>query len=139
MANTVRDIMTKDPATIEAGEPVSEAARRMREVDAGDVIVLDNGRVIGIVTDRDIAIRLVADEKDYSTPVREICSSDDLATVAPDTSLDQAVQLMRTKGVRRLPVIEQDRAVGVLSIGDLAIERDQESALADVSAAPPNE
>ncbi|MDP9418539.1 MAG: CBS domain-containing protein [Actinomycetota bacterium] len=137
MANTVAEVMTRNPVTIEAGEPVAEAARRMRQADAGNVIVLDNGQVVGILTDRDITIRVVADEKDYSTPAREVCSTDDLQVVAPDTSIDQAVQIMRSKAIRRLPVVEGDRAVGVVSIGDLAIERDEDSALAEISAAEP--
>ncbi|MEO6500983.1 MAG: CBS domain-containing protein [Jatrophihabitantaceae bacterium] len=138
MAATVSDVMTANPETIEASEPVMEAARRMRDADIGDVIVLDDGRVVGILTDRDIAVRIVAEGKDASTPVREACSATDLQTVGPDTSLVQAVQLMRDNAVRRLPVVENDRAVGVLSLGDLAMELDQDSALADISAAAPD-
>jgi CBS domain-containing protein len=137
MAATVSDVMTANPETIEASEPVMEAARRMRDADIGDVIVLDDGRVVGILTDRDIAVRVVAEGKDSSTPVREACSTD-LQTVGPDTSLAQAVQLMRDNAVRRLPVVENDQAVGVLSLGDLAMELDEESALADISAAAPD-
>jgi CBS domain-containing protein len=138
MAATVSDVMTSNPETIEASEPVAEAARRMREADTGNVIVLDNGRVVGIVTDRDIVVRVVADGKDPSTPVQQACSATDLQTVGPDTSLEQAVQLMRQHAVRRLPVVENDQAVGILSLGDLAMELDQNSALADISAAAPN-
>lgn len=138
MAATVSDVMTTNPETIEASEPVMEAARRMRDADIGDVIVLDDGRVVGILTDRDIAVRVVAEGKDSSTPVRDACSASDLQTVGPDTSLAQAVQLMRDNAVRRLPVVENDRAVGVVSLGDLAMELDEESALADISAAAPD-
>ncbi len=139
MAQTVRDVMTANPVTVESGETVTELARRMREADAGAIVVLDNGRVTGIATDRDIAVRVVAEGRDGdSTRVADMVSSDDLATVAPDTSLEQAVQIMRTKAVRRLPVIEGDRAIGILSLGDLSIERDEGSALADISAAPGN-
>lgn len=139
MAATVSDLMTRDPETVEADESVLEAARRMRDADSGDVIVLDNGRVVGILTDRDIAIRVVAEGKDSSTPVRDACSASDLQTVGPDTSLAQAVQLMRSHAVRRLPVVENDQAVGILSLGDLAMELDQDSALADISAAAPDD
>ena len=139
MATTVSDVMTRNPETVEAGEPVAEAARRMRDADIGDVLVLDNGRVVGILTDRDIAIRVVAEGKDSTTPVREACSAGDLQTVGPDTSLQQAVQLMRSNAVRRLPVVENDRPVGILSLGDIAIEQDETSALADISAAAPND
>ena len=138
MATTVSEVMTRNPETIEASESVVEAARRMRDADTGDVIVLDNGRVVGIVTDRDITVRIVAENMNLSTPVSEACSATDLQTVGPDTSLDQAVQLMRSNAVRRLPVVENDQAVGIISLGDLAIEQDEDSALADISAAAPN-
>ncbi len=139
MAQTVADVMTTDPVTIEASESVTEAARRMSTADSGAVIVLDNGRVTGMITDRDIAIRVVAEGRDVSTTTTgEAASQDELVTVAPDTSLQQAVQLMRSKAVRRLPVVQDDRAVGILSIGDLAVELDETSALADVSAAESN-
>jgi CBS domain-containing protein len=138
MAQIIADVMTGNPVTIERQDSVAEAARRMAAADAGDVIVLDNGTVCGILTDRDIAIRLVAQDRPGSTPVAEIVSDDAVLTVAPDTPLDQAVQLLRTKGVRRLPVVQHGHAVGVVSLGDLAIERDQDSALADVSAARGN-
>lgn len=101
-------------------------------------IATDNGTVSGIVTDRDIAVRLVAEDKDPRTPVAEIISDSELVTATPDMPLDQAVRLMRSRAVRRLPVVQQGRAVGVLSLGDLAMERDQNSALADISAAEGN-
>jgi CBS domain-containing protein len=138
MAKIIADVMTGNPATIERQDSVAEAARRMAAADAGDVIVLDNGTVCGILTDRDIAIRLVAQDKPGSTPVAEIVSDDEVLTVAPDTPLGQAVQLLRSKAVRRLPVVQQGHAVGIVSLGDLAMERDQDSALADVSAARGN-
>ena len=138
MAQTVSDVMTRDPATIERYDSAAEASRRMAATGAGDVIVLSNGKVCGIVTDRDIAIRLVAEDKPGSTPVGEIATDTEMTTVSPDTPLDQAIPLIRARAVRRLPVVERDRAVGILSLGDLAIERDPESALADVSAARDN-
>lgn len=138
MAQTVADVMTRDPATVERGASAAEAARLMARGDMGDVIVLDNGTVTGIVTDRDIAVRLVAEEKDPRTPVAEIVSDSELVTVTPDTPVDQAVRLMRSRSVRRLPVLQKGRAVGIVSLGDLAMERDQDSALADISAAEGN-
>lgn len=138
MAQTVADVMTRNPASVERGESAAEAARLMARGDLGEVIVLDNGTVAGVVTDRDIAVRLVAEEKDPRTPVAEILSDQDLVTVPPDMPLDQAVGLMRQHSVRRLPVLQQGRAVGLLSLGDLAIERDEQSALADISAAEGN-
>ena len=139
MARTVADIMTRDPLTIEANQSVAESAKLMRQGDTGAIVVLEDGRVSGIVTDRDIAVRVVADAKDVtSTSVGEACSGEDLATVGPDTSLDQAAKLMRQKNVRRIPVVERDQAVGILSIGDLAMEKDAQSALGDISSARGN-
>ncbi|HLZ37087.1 MAG TPA: CBS domain-containing protein [Mycobacteriales bacterium] len=138
MAGVVRDVMTTNPVTIEVGETVHELARRMKENDIGDVVVTDGGTVTGIVTDRDIVVRCVAEGGDPAGgTVRDIASGD-LVTVQPDTPVDDAVQLMRARAVRRLPVVENGRCVGVLSVGDLAIERDTDSALADISIAPPN-
>ena len=138
MAQTVGDVMTRNPVTIEANEPVGEAARRMREADTGAIVVLDDGRINGIITDRDITVRLVANDRDSGTSVREVASTADVETVGPDASIEQVVQLMRTRAIRRLPVVENGAAVGIVSIGDLAIERDSDSALADISAAEPN-
>lgn len=138
MAQTIADVMTRDPATVERQESTSEAARRMAATDAGDVIALDNGTVCGILTDRDIAIRVVARGQGPDTPVADVVSEDDLVTVGPDTSINQAIQLIRGKSVRRLPAVQQGRVVGIVSLGDLAIEEDSGSALADVSAAEGN-
>ena len=139
MATTVADVMAHSPATVSIDAPISEAARQMRANDIGDVLVVDGGRLAGIVTDRDIVIRIVAENKDFNTPVREACSDGDLITVTPNTEIEEAAQLMRRKAIRRLPVVDGDRPVGILSIGDLAIEREETSALADISAAQPNQ
>ena len=138
MATTVAEIMARDPQTVQADAPVSEAASRMRDNDTGDVVVLDGQQLVGIVTDRDIAVRIVAEGRDPSTPAREACSAGDLTTVTPDTTAEQAAQIMRDNAVRRLPVVEGDRPVGVVSLGDLAVERDEHSALAEISAAEGN-
>lgn len=140
MAQSIRDVMTSDPLTVSASSTVTEAARKMKEADVGPVIVLnDDGAILGIVTDRDIAIRAVAEGKQPdSTPVGDICSAE-LATLGPDDAVDDAIRLMREKAIRRIPVVEGNRPVGIVSLGDLAIQRDPDSALADISAAPPNE
>lgn len=138
MASTVADVMTRNPATTDRKDSVADAARLMAQNDAGDVIVLDNGTVCGILTDRDIAIRLVAQDKPGSTPVADVVSDASIETVEPGTVLDDAIQLMRNKAIRRLPVVQDGRAVGIVSLGDMAIERDSDSALADVSAAKSN-
>jgi CBS domain-containing protein len=137
-SQTIRDVMTANPTTMPMSASVLDAAHTMRDSDIGDVIVVDNGQVCGIVTDRDLVIRAMAQERDPSrTTLADICSHD-LTTVTPSDSVDKAVQLMRQKAIRRLPVVEGGRAVGVVSIGDLAQERDPQSALSDISAAPPN-
>lgn len=140
MAQRIRDVMIADPVTVGEDSSAVDAAEAMRSSDVGDVIVLDDSQQIcGVVTDRDIAIRLVADGRDPSaTKVREICSAD-VTTVSPDDAVDDAVRLMREKAVRRLPVVDNGKPIGIVSIGDLAVERDPDSALADISAAPPNE
>ncbi len=138
MANTVSDVMTRNPVTVEKDSTVQDAAALMRDHDTGAVIVLENGSVTGIITDRDITVRCVAEGADFSSPVTSFFSADDITTFSPETSLEQAVQMMRGKAIRRLPVVQGDRAVGIISIGDLAIERDSTSALADISAAAGN-
>lgn len=138
MPETVSNVMSTDLATIESSATVSDAAHLMDERDVGNVLVADGGRLCGIVTDRDIAIRAVGHGADpRNTPVGEICSKQ-LASLRPDQSVDDAIALMREKAVRRLPVIDDDTPVGIVSLGDLAIERDRKSVLGDISAAPSN-
>ena len=138
MAQTVNEVMTHDPRSVEPDASIVEAARAMRETDAGDVLVVSDGRLRGIVTDRDIAIRAVADGRDpEQTKVSEVCTSD-LQTVTPDQSVDDAIRLMREHDVRRIPVVQDGRPAGIVSLGDLAMERDERSVLADISAAPPD-
>lgn len=140
MAQKVRDVMTADPRTVSKGDTVAQAARVMKEADIGPVIVLDDGgSTLGIVTDRDIVVRAIAEGRDpNSTPVEQVASTD-LTTVSPDDDAEMAAQMMREKAIRRVPVVEQGKPVGILAIGDLAVEKDPRSALADISAAPPNE
>jgi CBS domain-containing protein len=134
MPQLVRDLMTKDPVTLSPDTPVRRAAEVMREQDIGDVLVVDHGRLRGIVTDRDIVTRGVADWDDLSRcSLSDVCS-DQLLTVAPNDAVDAAIARMREAAVRRIPVVDGGQPVGVLSIGDTAIERDPHSALADISA-----
>jgi len=111
----------------------------MRQNDVGAMVVVDDSdRVVGVVTDRDLTVRVIAEGKDpASTRIAEAASRD-LTTITPTDSAEQAVRLMREHALRRLPVVEGDRPVGIVSIGDLAVERDRSSALADISASPPN-
>lgn len=117
----IRDLMTENPRTIGPDATVVEAARVMRDDDVGLVPVVEGDRLVGTVTDRDITIRLVAEEKDAtSTTVREIASTD-LITIDPEQDLDEALRLMAQHQVRRLPVVEEDgRLVGIVAQADVA-------------------
>jgi len=139
MAQSIREVMTTDPVTIPSTAGVVEAAQAMGESHIGDVIVLDeSNKICGIVTDRDIALRIVAEGRDPSgTKLGEICSRD-LQSLTPDDSVGDAVRLMTERAIRRLPIIEEGRPVGIVSLGDLASREDPESGLADISDAPPN-
>jgi CBS domain-containing protein len=137
----VRDVMTQDPIALDANATVVEAAEQMRDAAVGDVLVVQNGRLLGIVTDRDIAVRGVAAGEDPRTMKLANIMSAELTTVSPDDDAARAVELMRKRALRRLPVVENGRLVGILSLGDLAIEGDRRSAgsaLGSISAAPPN-
>jgi CBS domain-containing protein len=131
--------MTPNPVTVPQSAPLTEAAKAMRESDIGDVVVIDDsGKVFGLVTDRDIVIRALADGRDPNqTPVGEIATKD-LVAIPSDSAVERAISLMREKAVRRIVVVDDDQPVGIVSIGDLAIERDSDSALADISKADPD-
>jgi CBS domain-containing protein len=138
MTQLIRDVMTPGPTAVPATATAAEAARAMRDEDIGDVIVLEEGRVCGILTDRDLVIRGVAQGKDVNTTsVGSLCSRE-LTVLAPSDSVENAVELMRRKAVRRLPVVENGQPVGIVSLGDLARERDPQSALGQISDSPPN-
>ena len=139
MAECIRDVMTTNPETLPESTTVREAAEAMRANDIGDVVVVDdNGKLSGILTDRDIVVRVVAEGRDpRATRIGDIASRD-LTAVSPEDPVDRAVQLMRDKAIRRLPAVDKGKPVGIVSIGDLALDRDPGSALADISAAPPN-
>jgi CBS domain-containing protein len=135
---TVQDVMTTDPVALDSSETVVEAARRMKDQDIGDVIVVEGGEICGVVTDRDIVVRVLAEGRDPGqTRLGDVCSRD-LATVSPNDDLTAAGDLMSERAIRRVPVVENGRPVGIISIGDLAIERDPDSALSHISAAPPS-
>jgi signal-transduction protein with cAMP-binding, CBS, and nucleotidyltransferase domain len=139
MGRTVEEIMTRDPRTVNADDPIVEAARIMRDSDIGDVIVLQDGGVGGIVTDRDLVVRGVADGRDAeSTSVSEVCTTG-IEAIEPSASVDDALSRMRESDIRRLPVVQDGQPVGIISLGDLAVEREPDSTLADISAASPDQ
>lgn len=139
MTHTTQEFMTPDPIVLDAIAPVNHAAQAMRDADIGDVMVHKDGHVCGVVTDRDIVVRLIADGGDAKkTTLGEICSRE-VTTVTADTPVRAAVDVMRAKAIRRLPVVDGGRPVGIVSIGDLAVALDERSALSDISAAPSNQ
>ncbi|MFF3518812.1 CBS domain-containing protein [Streptomyces sp. NPDC004393] len=139
MSQHVRDIMTSAPVTVEPQASVANVARLMRDQNIGAVLVTEKDHLRGLVSDRDLVVRALAQGMDpEQTTVADACS-DDVFTISPDDDLDRAIELMREHSVRRLPVVEGDHLVGIVSLGDMAIERDPGSALGDISAAEPNE
>ncbi len=138
MADTVRDVMTKDPATLDVEASALDAARVMRDRDIGAVLVTRDRSLAGIVTDRDVVVRVLADQRDpAATKLGEIASQE-LQAVPPTASVKEAVDMMMKRSLRRLPVVENDRPVGIVAIGDLAVERDASSALGQISGSKPN-
>jgi CBS domain-containing protein len=130
--------MTPDPVIVPAETPLAEAARLMRDRDIGDVLVSRDGALLGIVTDRDIVVRAVADGLDPQVTVVERCCTSDVLVVEADDPVIDVVALIRERAVRRVPVTDDGRLVGIISLGDLAKQRDPDSPLADISAAPAN-
>jgi CBS domain-containing protein len=137
-ARSVREVMTPDPIALKDTDTIREAGLAMRSSDVGDVLVMRGGVICGIVTDRDIVVRTVAEGRDPNRAMLgEICSRR-LVHVTPDDPIERAVALMRQAAVRRLPVMLGGTPVGIVSLGDLASVRDPGSALAEISDAPGN-
>ena len=121
MAKSIRDAMTTNPRGVEVSTPVVEAAKLMKSEDVGSLPVTEGDRLVGMVTDRDIVIRVVAEGKDVQTSTVGEIASRDLVTVDPQQDLDEALRLMAQHQVRRLPVVEEDgRLVGILAQADVA-------------------
>ncbi|MFG1803055.1 CBS domain-containing protein [Micromonospora carbonacea] len=135
---TVGEFMTTRLVTMDGHETLTAAAREMRDSSIGDVVVTAGDDVVGIVTDRDIAVRGVAEKRDPDTTRLDQITTRDVITVSQYDDAVAAADLMRTYAVRRLPVIDDGRLVGLISMGDLAVEREPQSVLADISADDPN-
>ncbi|MBX6721701.1 MAG: CBS domain-containing protein [Dactylosporangium sp.] len=136
---TVADVMTRVVVMMPAETTVNEAAKAMRARNFGDVVVTDGPTLAGVVTDRDIVIRGIANDRDpASTPLGEITSRH-LVIIPDNASVDEAAMMMREHAVRRLLVCDPDRQlVGVISLGDVAREMEPQSTLGGISTAPPN-
>ena len=137
---TISEVMTKDVVSFPSTATVVEAALSMRGADIGFVVVTTEDQPRGVITDRDIVVRVIAEGLDPSETTLGDIASGEVVCLTPEHTAEDAARLMRQLAVRRLAVVDdRDRLVGVVSIGDLAVEKDPESALADISASPPNE
>lgn len=138
MAELVREVMTPGVVAVRPDASLVEAAQLMRAQDIGDVVVADGQEVVGMLTDRDITVRAVAEGADpLSTSAGSVCSAHPVV-VAPDDPVVAAAALMRAHAVRRLPVVEDGMPVGMVSLGDLAEAEDPDSVLAGISRAEPD-
>jgi CBS domain-containing protein len=122
VAKSIQDVMTSSPSTIESSSTVVEAARLMRDEDVGLIPVVEGGRLVGTITDRDITVRVVAEGRDAKSATVRDAASTDLVTVQPQQELSEAVRLMARYQVRRIPVVDGDRLVGVVAQADVARE-----------------
>ncbi|GEC03337.1 oxidoreductase [Streptomyces spinoverrucosus] len=138
MADYVREVMTPGVVAVRPDASLVEAAQLMRSQDIGDVVVADGQHVVGVLTDRDITVRAIAEGIDPLTVSAASVCTPDPVVVGPQDPVSTAVALMREKAVRRLPVVEDGLPVGMVSLGDLAMAQDPDSALADISRAAPD-
>jgi len=115
---TVKDIMTKSVISVDSGITVNEAAKMMEDAKVGAVIIMENNTPVGIVTDRDFAVKIVAHAYQITTPVKQIMSSPLIAT-SPDETVLMATDLMYSRDIRKLPVIDNDKVVGIITATDL--------------------
>jgi CBS domain-containing protein len=122
MAKSVRDVMTPGVRTVTPAQSLADAAEVMRGEDVGSVPVVAEGRLAGIVTDRDIVTRAVAERRDPQTVKVDEIASREVVTVEPEQDLDEALALMARHQVRRLPVVEEGQLIGMLAQADVALE-----------------
>lgn len=139
MPERIFDLMTTDPVALTHDASLRDAAVAMRDRNIGDVVVTkSDGTVCGIVTDRDIVVRAISAGNDPATTALEEVCTHRLVSVSPNDPVAVAVKKMEEQAIRRLPVMDDGTLVGIVSIGDLAVERDRQSALGEISAAAPN-
>jgi CBS domain-containing protein len=138
MTQPIRNVMSKNVFKLPATATVADAAKAMRDSNVGSVIIEEQGKLFGLVTDRDIVVRTIADGRDPTTTRLSDTCSKTLVSLGPEDDTDRAVEIMRERSVRRIPVVENGKVIGIVSLGDLAMERDRKSVLGNISAAPPN-
>ncbi|TLS41190.1 CBS domain-containing protein [Streptomyces montanus] len=139
MADFVREVMTPDVVAVRPDASLVEAAQLMRAQDIGDVLVAGDQIVFGVLTDRDITLRAVADGVDPLTVSAQTVCTPNLVVIGPNDPVSTAVELMREHAIRRLPVVENGNPVGMVSLGDLAVSQDPDSALAEITRAAPDD
>ena len=126
-----REIMTTDVKTVAPSTPIGEVAAMMRDADVGSLPVVDGGKLAGIVTDRDIVVRALAEGRDPSAPVGEAMTGD-VFSVKPDDFVFEAIRLMGDKQVRRIPVVSDDGALaGIIAMADIALEMEDDREIAE--------
>lgn len=127
----IRDVMTSNPRTVSPADSIQSAACIMRDEDTGVVPIVDNGRAVGVVTDRDIVVRAVADGGQLNSRTVGEIATNAVVCASPEMSTREAAQLMSDHQVRRLPVVENERLVGIVSIGDLAVKEGKDGRTGD--------
>lgn len=139
MTRMIRDYMSSNPISLDRKTTLLDAARSMRDSNIGDVLVTDKGRLFGILTDRDIVIRGIAEDLDPAeAPIGSVCSKN-VKSLTPEHTIEDAVNLMRKHAVRRVPIARDGRPLGVLSIGDVVGALNPDTPLGQVSVAPANQ
>ena len=126
----IREVMTQNPTSCPPTATLQELARVMRDQDTGAVPIVENGRLVGMVTDRDIVVRAVAQDGKASRTARDVCSGDPVCA-KPEMSTEEAEELMSEHQIRRLPVVDGDRLVGIVSIGDIAVKEGRDRRTGD--------
>ena len=117
----IRELMSRDVRTVAPSQSIKDAAHIMNSIDVGSIPVVDNQRLVGVITDRDIVLRSVAKGQNLDQKISDIMTTN-ITTVTPDTEVHEAANIMATNQIRRLPVIENENLVGIVAIGDLAVE-----------------
>ena len=135
----IQDVMTRQVHCVNEDTSIREVARLMRDQKIGDVLVTNQtGKLCGIITDRDIVVRAVAEASDLDRlRAKDVCTGH-IVTLRPNAEVNEAIKLMTENAIRRIPVVDNDIPVGIVTIGDLAAQRDPRSALGQISSAAPN-